>query len=71
LLPAVTECDRIREEEKKDRLAVVKEKKRKYGIKRLSKEENMRMNMRTEERLERRGEEEAWEMIMELEEGGT
>jgi hypothetical protein len=46
------ECERRREEEKKDRLAVVKEKKRKYGIKRLSKDENIRMNMRTEERLE-------------------
>jgi hypothetical protein len=34
----IKECDRIREEEKKDRLAVVREKKRKYGIKRLSKE---------------------------------
>ena len=48
----IDECDRIREEEKKDRLAVAKEKKRKYGLKRLSKEENMRMTMRTEERLE-------------------
>ena len=48
----IGECERIREEEKKDRLAVAKEKKRKYGIKRLSKEENMRMTRRTEERLE-------------------
>jgi hypothetical protein len=48
----IEECDRIREEEKKERLGVVKEKKRKYGIKRLSKEENMRMTKRTEERLE-------------------
>ena len=31
---------------------MVKEKKRKYGIKRLSKEENMRMTKRREERLE-------------------
>ena len=31
---------------------MAKEKKRKYGIKRLSKEENMRMTKRTEERLE-------------------
>ena len=31
---------------------MVKEKKRKYGIKRLNKEENMRMTKRTEERLE-------------------
>ena len=28
----IGECERIREEEKKDRLAVAKEKKRKYGI---------------------------------------
>jgi hypothetical protein len=48
----IDECDRIREEEKKDRLAVAKEKKRKYGLTRLSKEENMRMTMRTGERLE-------------------
>jgi hypothetical protein len=46
------ECDRIREEEKMDRLAVVREKKRKYGIKRISKEENMRLKKRTEESLE-------------------
>ena len=46
------ECDRIREEVKKDRLAVVKEKKRKYGIRRLNKEDNMRITKRTEERLE-------------------
>ena len=46
------ECDRIREEEKMDRLAVVREKKRKYGLKRISKEENKRLKRRTEERLE-------------------
>jgi hypothetical protein len=46
------ECDRIREEERMDRLAIVREKKRKYGIKRISKEENMRLKKRTEERLE-------------------
>ena len=46
------ECDRIREEEKKDRLAVAREKKKKYGLKRISKEENMRLRKRTEERLE-------------------
>ena len=48
----IEECKRIREEEKKDRLAVVRVKKRKYGLKRLSKEENMRITLRTEERLE-------------------
>ena len=29
----IDECDKIREEEKKDRLAIAKEKKRKYGLK--------------------------------------
>ena len=48
----ILECDKIRDEEKRDRLAVVRVKKRKYGLKRLSKEENKRMTMRTEERLE-------------------
>ena len=45
------ECERIREEEKLDRLAVVKQKKRRYGISKLSKEENSRLKLRTEERL--------------------
>ena len=45
------ESIRIREEEKRDRLAVVKEKKKRYGIKKINKEENMRLKMRTEERL--------------------
>jgi hypothetical protein len=35
----IEECERIREEEKIDRLALVKEKKKRYGLKRLSKEE--------------------------------
>ena len=48
----IRECDMIREEEKRDRLAVVRVKKRKYGLKKLSKEENKRMTLRTEERLE-------------------
>jgi hypothetical protein len=48
----VEECTRIREEERKDRLAVVAVKKRKYGGKRLSKEESMRMKERTERRME-------------------
>ena len=46
------ECSRIREEEKRDRLAVVAVKKRKYGVKRMTKEENSRIKERTEERLE-------------------
>ena len=38
----IEECDKIRDEEKRDRLAVVREKKKRYGLKRLSKEENRR-----------------------------
>ena len=41
-----------REEEKMDRLALVKIKTKKYGIRKISKEENMRLKGRTEERLE-------------------
>ena len=48
----IAECDRIKEEEKRDRLAVARMMKKRYGVKRLSKEENMRLKMRTEERLE-------------------
>ena len=48
----IKECDRIREEEKADRLAIAKMKKKRYGVKGLSKEENGRMKQRTEERLE-------------------
>ena len=48
----IAECERIKEEEKKDRLAMAKEKKRWYGQQRLSKEENKRIKMRTEEKLD-------------------
>ena len=47
----IEECERIREEEKTDRLALVKEKKKRYGLKRLSKEENSRLKSRTEDRI--------------------
>jgi hypothetical protein len=47
----IKEVDRIREEEKMDRLAVCKQKKRRYGIQRMSKEENKRMKEKTEERI--------------------
>ena len=47
----IEECEKIREEEKTDRLALVKEKKKRYGLKRLSKEENSRLKSRTEERI--------------------
>ena len=48
----IKECERIKEEDKRDRLAIVKEKKRKYGLSRLNKEENQKLKMRTEKRLE-------------------
>ena len=47
----IKECERIKEEEKRDRLAIAKEKKRIYGLKRLNKEVNQRLKIRTEERL--------------------
>ena len=47
----IDECEWIREEEKTDRLALVKEKKKRYGLKRLSKEENSRLKSRTEDRI--------------------
>ena len=46
------DCERVREEEKRDRLAVVAMKKKRYGVKTLSKEESMRLKTRKEERLE-------------------
>ena len=48
----IEECERIKEEEKKDRLAIASQKKKIYGLKRLNKEENNRLKKRTEERLE-------------------
>ena len=47
----IEECDRIREEEKRDRLAIAREKKKRYGLKKLSVEENRRLKRRTEDRL--------------------
>ena len=50
----IVECERIKLEEKRDRLAIVAEKKKKYGSKfsKLTKEENTKIKMRTKERLE-------------------
>ena len=45
------ECERIREEEKKDRMAVIKQTKKRYGVGKLSKDENSKLKMRTEERI--------------------
>ena len=47
----IKEVDRIKEEEKADRLAVCKKNNRRYGIQKMSKEENTRMKERTEERI--------------------
>ena len=46
------ECERIKEEERMDRLAIVAEKKKKYGIKKLSKDETQKIKQRTGERME-------------------
>ena len=50
----VEEWERIKLEEKKDRLAMVEIKKRRYGAKlaKLTKDENNKIKMRTEERKE-------------------
>ena len=48
----IEECERIKEEDRRDRLAIAKEKKKRYGLKRLSKDENKRLKQRTEERIE-------------------
>ena len=47
----IEECMKIKEEDRKDRLAVANMKRKRYGIKKLSKEENQRLKRRTEERL--------------------
>ena len=47
----IKEVDRIKEEEKKDRLVICKEKKKKYGIKKMNKEDNRRLKERTEEKI--------------------
>ena len=47
----IKEVERIKNEEKADRLAISRQKKKKYGIKQLNKEENRRIKERTEERI--------------------
>ena len=39
----IKECERIKEEAKEDRLSIAREKKKRYGLKGLSKEENKRI----------------------------
>ena len=48
----IDECERIKEEEKRDRLAIVKGMKKRYGLQKLSKEENRRLKSRTEDIIE-------------------
>ena len=47
----VTECEKMKQEAKEDRLAVSRMKKKRFGIKRLSKEENKRLKERAEDRI--------------------
>ena len=47
----IKEVANLKEEEKRDRLAICKEKKKKYGIKSMNKEESRRLKERTEERM--------------------
>ena len=46
------ELDRIKEEEKEDRLAIAREKKKRYGLKGLNKDEKLHLKRRTEEKKE-------------------
>jgi hypothetical protein len=48
----IEECDRIKEEAKEDWLAIAREKKKRYGLKGLSKDENKRLKKRTEDKIE-------------------
>ena len=47
----IEEIERIRKEEKEERLAICKQKKKKYRLKQLNKEENKRIKERSEERI--------------------
>ena len=48
----IGEVDRIKEEEKMERLAICKQKRKRYGIRKLNKEEQKRIRERTSERIE-------------------
>ena len=68
----IEESKRIKEEDKKDRLAIAKEKKKRYGIKVLSREESRRLKMRTEERLEiAKAKVNYWKMFRDIKEEDT
>ena len=47
----IAEVERIRKEEKLERLAICKIKKKRFGIKKLNKEENLRLKERSMERI--------------------
>ena len=47
----IREIERIKEEEKVERLTICAQKKKRYGIKNLTKEENKRMKERTAQRI--------------------
>ena len=64
----IEEEERIKEEEKRDRLAVVAEKKKRYGLKTLSKEERKRLTLRTSDRIEvARAKENLWRCFRDVE----
>jgi hypothetical protein len=46
------ESEKLKEEEKIDRFAIASEKKKRYGLKKLNKEENHRLMERTERKIE-------------------
>lgn len=48
----IEECDRIRAMEKEERMSIIQEKRKRYGLKTLNKEENGRLKERTSERIE-------------------
>ena len=67
----IDECERIKEEEKRDRLAIVREKRKRYGLKKLSVEEKRRLKRRTEDRLKiAQAKENYWKQYRGKEEGG-
>ena len=47
----IEEYERIREEAKRDKLAIAREKKKRYGVKNLNKEENKRLKIRTRPKM--------------------
>ena len=48
----IEECDRIKEEDKRDRLAIANDKRKRYGLKRMNKEENKRLKERLDRKIE-------------------